>query len=133
MDGIANDFLNGMPFREFIVLYVWALAGTLLMFWRAVDKGIKTSPKTSNKFEWRYFWKGVRRTISTLVLIAVVIIYWPEISGFLFQADTVITLTGWSAFLIVGVGSDKITETVFGESEQGWNYLKKKFTSGKVS
>lgn len=128
-DTIKDGFLNGMEPARFFVLYVWALVGALLKFWRTTDKQIRTDARTSNKFEWRYFWKGVKRTVTTMVLIAVAIIYWdPEVSQFLFSQP--VALKGWSSFLIVGAGSDVITETVFGEAENGLNYFKKKLNGG---
>lgn len=120
------DFLNGMPFNEFIVLYIWAIVGALMSFWRTTDKKIRTDITTPNKFHLPSLWKGVRRTMVTMIGMAVAIIYWdPEVSQFLFSQA--VELTGWSAFIIIGVGSDKITEMFFGEAENGINYFKKKF------
>jgi len=124
-DTIKQGFLNGMEFSEFIILYIWALMGALISFWRSVDKQIKTNSNTPNKWHWPSLWKGIKRTIITLIGIAVAIIYWdPQVSQFLFSQS--VELNGWSAFIIIGVGSDKITETFFGEAESGINYFKKK-------
>ena len=129
-DPIINDFLNGMPFREFIVLYVWALFGALLSFAWTVIRAVKNDTRTSHKFEWQYFWKGAIRTIATVITMAVAIVFWPEISGILFQSETPIELTSWAAFFVIGVGSDKITEAIWGAQEEGWKYMKKKANGG---
>jgi len=126
---IAGSFLNDMPFKEFLVLYIWAFLGMIITFLLGVKKSIRNNKSTSDSFEWQYFWKGVRRTLATLILMAVLIIFWDKVSSFLFTDP--IELTGWSAFIIIGAGSDKITDELFGNGQEAGKYIVKKLKNNE--
>ncbi|KKM12619.1 hypothetical protein LCGC14_1719890, partial [marine sediment metagenome] len=85
---------------------------------------------TPNKWNWRYIWKGMSKIPLTMVVMAVSIIFWnPQISNLLFEEPTELTL--WSSFFIIGFGSEKIKNAVFGGSKEAGQYLAKKLNNVK--
>ena len=112
-EDIAKVLLNGMPPTEFFGYFIWAFIGAMLLFWISVRKAINSDPGTPNKWNWRYIWKGLSKIPLTMVIMAVSIIFWnPQISNLLFEEPTELTL--WSSFFIIGFGSEKIKDGIFG-------------------
>jgi len=109
MDGevILEKMLNGVPINDFISFYISALLGFMLFFGWDVREGVKKSAKTPNKWDWPSFWKGWKRITKSLVLIAVGIVFWPQISAFLFASESPVSLELWTAFGL-GVMLDKL-------------------------
>ena len=129
-EDIAGLLLNGMPFTKFIGYFIWAFIGAMLLFWISVRKAINNDPGTPNKWNWRYIWKGMSKIPLTMVVMAVSIIFWnPQISNLLFEEPTELTL--WSSFFIIGFGSEKIKNAVFGGSKEAGQYLAKKLNNVK--
>jgi hypothetical protein len=124
-EDVTKLLLNGMPFSEFIVFYVWAFIGAMLLFWISVGKAIKKDPETPDRWSWMHLWKGVCKIPLTMVIMAVAIIFWEQISKIMFDSETDIELTMWSAFFIVGFGSEKIKDMVFGGSKETVKAFKK--------
>ena len=124
-EDVVKLFLNGIPFKEFLPLYIWALIGAIMSFARTADKARRKDPNTPNKWSWPHLWKGVKRTLITMGTMAIGIIFWNEISLFLFNAESAIELTMWSAFFVIGIGSDKLTEVLFGGTKDIGEYVKK--------
>lgn len=123
---VVSKVLEGMPIVDFLILFAWASAGALLSYWRTADKARRDDPTTSKKWSWPLFFRGAKRMVTTLVGTAFTIIYWPEISSVFFNSAALIELTGFSAFLYVGVVNDKVTEAVFGTGKEAVKYIKKK-------
>ena len=112
-EDVVNVLLNGMPFAEFIGYYVWAFIGAMLLFWISVGKQIRSNPDTPNTWSWPHIRKGLSKMPLTMILLAIAIVFWnPQISGMLFEEPTKLTL--WSAFFIIGFGSEKIKDGIFG-------------------
>ena len=125
-ENVAKFVLNGLLFKHFILLFAWAAVGALLSFWVSVERAKKFDAATDREFRWKHVWKGAKRTIITMVVIAFSIIYWEQLSGLMFDSETAIELTGFSAFLYIGAGSDKITQAIFGGSKEAGQYIIKK-------
>lgn len=106
-DIIIEKLLNGVPLNDFISFYIAALVGFILFFGWDVKEGIKNSKTTPNKWDWPSFWKGWKRITKSLILIAAGIIFWPQISTFLFASDSTIGLELWTAFGL-GMMLDKL-------------------------
>lgn len=128
-EDLAKILLNGMPFAEFIGYYVWAFIGAMLLFWISVRKAINSDPNTPNKWSGKHIWKGVSKIPLTMVIMAVSIIFWnPQISNLLFEEPTELTL--WSSFFIIGFGSEKIKDGIFGGSKETIKIVRKKLNGG---
>ena len=132
-ENITKVLLNGMPYAEFIGYYIWAFIGAMLLFWISVRKAINNDPVTPTKWSWAHIWKGVSKIPLTMVIMAVSIIFWnPQISNLLFEEPTELTL--WSSFFIIGFGSEKIKDGIFGGSKGAYQTAAKitrKLKNGK--
>jgi len=115
MDGevIVQKLLNGVPVDDFIVFFIAAFVGFVLTFGWDVKEGVKKSTKTPNKWDWPSFWKGWKRITQSILLIAVSIVFWPQISQFMLDSETPINLTLWSSFG-VGMALDRISAGLLG-------------------
>ncbi|MCK4830162.1 hypothetical protein KA005_81340 [bacterium] len=104
MDGdiIIQKMLNGVLINDFVASYLWALIGFLVVF----GFGVKTNAKKSG-WSWPAFWNGWKRLLSSLLLIAVGIVFWPQISQFFFNSETPVELNMWSS-LGIGLGLDRL-------------------------
>jgi hypothetical protein len=123
-----NMFLNGMPVQVFLVFYVWALLGSLMFFLYSLYQALRNDSRTSRKFEWRYFGQGAIRVFLSIVGLALGILFWDDwISKVLFESDSVIELTGKSAFLL-GTLVDRLLEALLGSGKDAGNYIKKKLS-----
>ena len=123
---IIGKVLEGMPIVDFLIIFGWAAAGALFSYWRTAETARKHDSTTTKKWSWPLFFRGTKRMVTTLVVTAFTIIYWKEISGVFFKSESLIELTGFSAFLYVGAVSDKVTEAVFGTGKEAVRYIKKK-------
>jgi len=100
-DQIVEKMLNGVPLADFIAFYLWALIAMLITF----GVGVGANAKKSG-WNWKSFWAGWKRILINLLLIAAGIVFWPNISSFVFQSETPIELTMWSSFGL-GLGLDQ--------------------------
>jgi hypothetical protein len=117
-EDVGRLLLNGMPFSEFIVLYGLSFAGAMLSWWWTNDQQIRYDKRVENRFGWLTFKRTARRLITTLILMAFMIIYWKDISPLLFAGDAPVELNGVSAFIFIGVGMDKTIDVLFGGSQE---------------
>ena len=104
---VAEKLLNGVPIDDFIAFYIAAMVGFVLVFSWDVKEGVKKSTKTPNKWDWPSFWKGWKRITKSMILIAAGIVFWPQISTFLFASEATVNLELWTAFGL-GIGLDKL-------------------------
>lgn len=121
-----NLFLNGLEVNHFLVFYAWAVLGGVLSFFYTVDQRIKFAQDSPNKWSWPHFFMGMKRVFTTIIGMAIFIIFWDNISQFLFEAESKIELTPWAAFLFIGIGFDKLSEKIFGKGKEYINKMKKK-------
>jgi hypothetical protein len=105
-----------MPVLNFLVYFGIATLGALSSFAYSVVKAIKTNAYTPNKFEWKYFWSGAVRTILAMIALAIAIVEWDKVSGLIFDSETAIDLTLWSAFLL-GTLADRLMDMLLGSSK----------------
>jgi len=104
MDGeiIIEKMLNGVLINDFVAFYLWALIGFFIVF----GFGVKSNVKKTG-WSWPSFWKGWKRVMTSFLLIAVGIIFWPQISQFFFNSETPVELNMWSS-LSIGLGLDRL-------------------------
>jgi len=100
-DQVIEKMLNGVPVSDFIAYFLWALIAMFIVFGINVGSNAK---KTG--WSWPSFWAGWKRILINLLLIAAGIVFWPNISSFIFQSETPIELTMWSSFGL-GLGLDQ--------------------------
>lgn len=126
MEGEVHKLLlNGMPFGEFIVFYVFALAGALSFFLFSLYKAIKTDLRTPNWFSWKHFSMGAIRVTLSVLLLALSIIFWKQISMVIFAVEEPVTLNGWSSFML-GTLIDRLLEAVLGGGKGAGKFIMKR-------
>jgi hypothetical protein len=106
---VTEILLNGMPLGQFIGYYIIGMAGALMFFLGNLYKGITQDTSTPMKFSWRYFVKGLIRVVLSLTTLAFGILYFSELSPFLFQLTEgqFVEINGFSA-LLLGIGVDSL-------------------------
>jgi len=106
-DGIIFEkMLNGVPVNDFIAFYIWGVIAMLVVFFMGVGNNAK---KTG--WSWPSFWGGWKRILVNLMLIAIGIVFWPNLSEFFFQSESTVELTMWSA-LLIGLSLDRLRSWV---------------------
>lgn len=99
---VIMKMLNEIPVVDFLAYFAWGTIAMLVVFGLGVNINAK---KTG--WHWRAFWNGWKRILINLVLIAMGIVFWPNLSQFLFSSETVIELTMWSS-LLLGLSLDRL-------------------------
>lgn len=132
MDGeiIYKLVLNGVPLREFLILYGWGLLGSFSFFLFSLYKSLQFDKRTPKAFHWKYFWMGAIRVFLTLVFMALGIVFWDKVSHLIFNVEGAVELNGWSAFLS-GTLIDRLMEGVLGGGKDAGEYVGKKLKNGK--
>lgn len=117
MDDIGNDvvsiLLNGIPLSQFIAFYIAGLVGALITFGINVGQAVKKDTVTPNKFKFKKLRFRLIRWMTTLLLLAVGIIFNKEIFGAMLSSETPIELTLWSS-LLAGMGTDQLGKKLSG-------------------
>lgn len=117
MDAIGDDvvkiLLNGIPLAHFIAFYIAGLVGALIMFGINVGQAIKNDKTTPNKFQLKLVRFKMVRWMTTLLLLAVGIVFHKEILGVMLDSSAPIDLTLWSA-LLAGMGTDQLGKKLSG-------------------
>lgn len=123
---IAKILLNGIELPFFIAMFIWALAGILVLFLTDVNTAVTKDKTTPPKFNFWFMVKtGAARIIVGLIVISVVIIYFGEISQIIFKIDFQLQINGAIAFL-VGLGIDTIIKKVVHYGKDGTIIIKNK-------
>lgn len=123
---VIKILLNGMETPFFIAMFVAALLGILVLFLTDVYSAVKKDNATPNKFNFWYMVKtGAARIIVGIIVIAVSIIYFGELSKVVFQIDIPLEINGLVAFFI-GLGSDTIVKKVVKYGKDGSIVIQKK-------
>lgn len=116
-DGIGDDvvkiLLNGIPLSQFIAFYIAGLVGALITFGINIGQAVKKDVTTPNKFQLKKVRFRLVRWMTTLLLLAVGIVFHKEILGVLLDSTTPIDLTLWSA-LLAGMGTDQLGKKLSG-------------------
>lgn len=120
---IYGLMLNGIPIKEFFVYFIFFLIGTLMFFLYSVYKGVQYD----GGFSWKKFWKGTIRVVLSVITGAMAIIYWEQISMFIFATDQPVELNGWSSFLM-GTMVDGLLEKILGGSKDATKFIAAKRT-----
>ena len=110
---VAKLLLNGMSFKHFLVYFMIGMIGALMFFLGNLYSAIKTDTGTPFKWSWKAFMKGGIRVLLSLTSLAFSIIYFKEMSPFLFNitGDGIVDVNGFSA-LCLGIGIDRLWKGV---------------------
>lgn len=108
-----NTLLNGVPANKFIPFFIAGLAGIFISFGITVYQAIKTDVNTAYKFNLGDLKFKLIRWSSSLLLLAVGIIFNKEILGAGLESASPIELTLWSSFLM-GMGLDQLGKKLMG-------------------
>lgn len=126
---VYSVLLNGMPFKTFMGFFLIGMIGALLFYLSIIYKALNpNSPKII--FDWRKVIRGIIKLLMSFASLAICIIYFKEISPFLFnitgtEHDHVVDINGFSA-LILGIGIDRLWTGLLRAGTDGAKYLKKK-------
>ncbi len=116
---LIKEFLGDMPVVRFVALYVFALGGMIMYFAMDIVKAVKTDTKTPRKFSWStLFRRGLPRIVANLIFLAVVVIFYGELSMVLFNSEVPLALDGLSA-IIMGTQSDVNVNKFVGLARNG--------------
>jgi hypothetical protein len=126
---IKTLLLNGMPFSNFIVFYLVGIAGAVMFYLANVYESIMLDDKTPSKWSWKHFFKGTIRIVLSLITLAVVIIWFKDLSPFLFNASGIevetVDINALSSF-IAGIGIDGAWKKILGIKKVGQKIVKNK-------
>ena len=141
---VIKLFLNDMPLKQFVVFYIVAIVGALMLFLKDLNRSLLHDTSTPYQFEWRYFWKGLIRVVMAMVSLFFGVAYFKELSPYLFDIvvpeamvnqlgesgihdhDFQIQINVLSAFGL-GVGVDKLMKGLVGTADGGRKAIIKKF------
>lgn len=115
-ENVTHIILKEMPVLTFLVFFGIAIAGAISSFAYSLVKAIQTDTKTPFTFKWKHFWTGAIRTFVSLIIIALAIVEWDKVSSLIFDSESPVLLTAWSAFLL-GTLTDRLSEMIFGSSK----------------
>lgn len=87
-EDVARMLLQGITVGEFKVLYMVGIIGIIARFLWNVIEGVRKDPNTPQKFQFRYFIKGLARLVLSLIILALVIARFQEYSYLLVNVDT---------------------------------------------
>ncbi len=104
-EDVTNLLLVGLSKAEFIAYSIWGLVGMLMSFGWSV---VKVTTKKTTKWNWSRFWSGGKRLGLGILSVAVGVVFFEKVAGFMLASDTPIQLTAWGSLTIVGLGSDKV-------------------------
>jgi hypothetical protein len=117
-DGIGDEvvkiLLNGIPLTKFIAFYIVGLVGAIISFGINVGQAVRRDKSTPSKFKFSHLKIKFIRWVTTILLLAVGIVFNKEILGGVFESETSIELTLWSS-LLVGMSTDQIGKYLSGK------------------
>ena len=124
-DEVSNLLLEGMSKAEFVTYYLIAIVGAMLFFMYNLYEQLFLTPGGRQPWSWHKFAKGSLRVVMSLISLIFAVLYFEKASMILFQTESPIKLTGWSAFTL-GIGFDRIWKGLLGAGNQVRNGIKKK-------
>lgn len=117
MEDLSGDvvriLLNGIPIPQFIAFYIAGLVGAFVSFGINVGQAVKKDTSTPNKFQWSKVKLKAIRWMTTILLLAIGIVFNKEILGAALNSEAPIELTVWSAILI-GMSTDQLGKKLSG-------------------
>lgn len=134
MEQLKEILLNGMSLPFFLAMLILALLGVGVFFAREVIHAIKYDNRTPEKFDFKTMFKmSALRIFIGLVVIAITIVYFGEISKLVFQVEQPLEINGFIAFSL-GLGVDRLVDGVLGWGKDGGVFIVnqgKKIINGK--
>ena len=124
-DEVSSLLLEGMSKAEFVTYYLVAVAGAMLFFMYNLYEQLRLDPKGRQPWSWRKFFGGSIRIVMSLISLVFAVLYFEKMSMIMFQSDSPVRLTGWSAFTL-GIGFDRIWKSLLGAGRQLQNGMHKK-------
>lgn len=125
MEQLKEILLNGMSLPFFLAMFILAILGVMVFFAREVIHAIKYDNRTPEKFNFKLMLKmSALRIFIGLVIIAVSIIYFGEISKLVFQVENPLEINGFIAFSL-GLGIDRLVDGVLGWGKDGGVFIAK--------
>jgi len=112
-EDVVKILLNGIPLNTFIAFYIAGLVGTFISFGINVGQAVKKSTTTPNTFKWVNVKFKLIRWVTSLLLLAVGIVFNKEILGAGLESASPIELTLWAS-LLVGMGTDQLGKKLSG-------------------
>lgn len=112
-DDVVKILLNGIPATQFIAFYIAGLVGAVLSFGINVGQAVKKDTSTPNTFQWAKVKVKATRWMTTILLLAVGIVFNKEILGAALNSEAPIELTLWAS-LLVGMSTDQLGKKLAG-------------------
>lgn len=123
---VKEILLNGMEIPFFIAMLLMAFAGAIVFFLWEVIKAIKYDIRTPKKFDFKTMLKmSFLRFLIALIVIPFSVIYFGDISKFIFQLKDPLEVNGFAAFMM-GMSIDRFIEAIVGGSKESIEFLKGK-------
>jgi len=110
---VAKILLNGMPLSTFIAFYIAGLVGVIISFGINVHQAVKKDNATHQKFKWVDLKFKAIRWATSILLLAVGIVFNKEILAAGLESASPIELTLWAS-LLVGMGTDQLGKKLSG-------------------
>lgn len=125
---IYTLLLNGMPFKTFLGFFLLGMAGAFMFYLGKLYK--KINQPVREEISWRRFIAGAIHLILSVMSLAVCIIYFKEISPFLFnitdsEHQHVVNVNGFSS-LMLGMAIDRLWTSLLQASQGGAKLFKKR-------
>lgn len=105
--------LNGIPVSQFIAFYIAGLVGVFISFGINVHQSVKNDATTHQKFQWVELKFKAIRWGTSLLLLAVGIVFNKEVLSAGLESASPIELTLWAS-LLVGMGLDQLGKKLSG-------------------
>ena len=112
-EDVVTILLNGIPLNQFIAFYIAGLVGAFISLGINIGQAVKNDKTTPKKFTLKKLKVKTIRWVTTLLLLAVGIIFNKEILGAALESATTIELTLWSS-LLVGMSTDQLGKKLSG-------------------
>lgn len=110
---VVQILLNGISVSQFIAFYIAGIVGAIISFGINIGQAVKKNVATPNTFQWNRLKVKSVRWMTTLLLLAVGIVFNKEILGAALDSASPIELTLWSA-LLVGMSTDQLGRKLSG-------------------
>ena len=112
-ENVVEILLNGIPATQFIAFYIAGLVGIVISFGINVSQSVKNDKATPNKFVWVKLKFKLIRWLTSLLVLAVGIVFNKEILAAGLESASPIELTLWAS-LLVGMGTDQLGKKLSG-------------------
>ena len=112
-DGVVKILLNGIPLHQFIAFYIAGLVGVFISFGINVGQAVQKNTTAPNTFKWAKLKFKVVRWVTSILLLAVGIVFNKEILAVGLESASPIELTLWAS-LLVGMGTDQLGKKLSG-------------------